>query len=143
MNKLSVVVPVYNSENSLEMLVERLMDELLGHYPALQIYLVDDASEDRSWMEIQRLCGKYNFIHGLRLKENRGQQNALLAGIQHTECEYVVTVDDDLQHRAENIHLLMEKVLEGYDAVYGIARNITQRPSYRNWGAKLRDVFFS
>jgi undecaprenyl-phosphate 4-deoxy-4-formamido-L-arabinose transferase len=142
MNKLSVVVPVYNSENSLEMLVERLMDELLGHYPSLHIYLVDDASMDRSWMEIQRLCGNYSFVHGLRLKENRGQQNALLAGIQHTDCEFVVTVDDDLQHRAENIHLLMEKVTEGYDAVYGIARNITQRPSYRNWGAGLRDVFF-
>jgi undecaprenyl-phosphate 4-deoxy-4-formamido-L-arabinose transferase len=142
MNKLSVVVPVYNSENSLEMLVERLMDELLGHYPSLHIYLVDDASMDRSWMEIQRLCGNYSFVHGLRLKENRGQQNALLAGIQHTNCEFVVTVDDDLQHRAENIHLLMEKVDEGYDAVYGIARNITQRPSYRNLGAGLRDVFF-
>ena len=118
------------------------MDELLGHYPSLHIYLVDDASMDRSWMEIQRLCGNYSFVHGLRLKENRGQQNALLAGIQHTNCEFVVTVDDDLQHRAENIHLLMEKVAKGYDAVYGIARNITQRPSYRNLGAGLRDVFF-
>lgn len=142
MNKLSVVVPVFNSENSLEMLVERLLNELLGKYPDLHIYLVDDCSQDRSWIEIQRLCGQFDFVHGLRLKENRGQQNALLAGIQQTNCEFVVTIDDDLQHRAENIHLLMEKIQEGYDAVYGIAKDVKQRPIYRNWGAKLRDLFF-
>ena len=142
MNKLSIVVPVYNSENSLVILVERLSQELLGQFPDMQIYFVDDASQDHSWREINGLCEKYNYIFGLRLKENRGQQNALLAGIQHVNSEYVVTVDDDLQHRAENILLLMDKIAEGYDAVYGIARDITQRPGYRNLGAKLRDLFF-
>lgn len=143
MNELSIVIPVYHSEESLPLLVEKLGQSLSERYPDFQIYLVDDGSKDASWETIQAICEETPSIHGLRLVENRGQQNALLAGIQHTNSKFVVTIDDDLQHRCENIFLLMEKISEGYEAVYGIARDLKQRPNYRNWGAKLRNVFFT
>ncbi len=115
----SIVIPVYNSQASLAPLLERLQTVLPGIFSEFEIILVDDGSQDRSWETILRLRRLYPALRSLRLMRNYGQHNALLCGIRVARYELVVTLDDDLQHPPEEIPLLLEKLNEGYDVVYG------------------------
>lgn len=116
---LTVVVPVYNSESTLQALAERLgtvLPTIANEYEAI---LVNDGSRDRSWAVIEELSITYPWIHGVNLMRNYGQHNALLAGIRKASYQFVITMDDDLQNPPEEIPLLLTKLEEGYDIVYG------------------------
>ncbi|MBK8027345.1 MAG: glycosyltransferase family 2 protein [Chloroflexi bacterium] len=115
----SVVVPVYNSENTLSPLVERLTAVLNDLCPQYEILLVNDGSRDRSWEAIAALVGQYSTVRGINLMRNYGQHSALLCGIRAARHDVVVTLDDDLQNPPEEIPLLLAKLNEGYDVVYG------------------------
>lgn len=117
--RLSVVVPVYNSERSLPDLARRLQPVLQACAVEYELILVNDGSHDHSWEVIVRLVQEYPWIHGINLMRNYGQHNALLCGINAAKYEVVVTMDDDLQHPPEEIPKLLEKLTEGYDVVYG------------------------
>src|SRR4051812_20508608 len=98
---ISVVVPVFNSEQSLDELVERLastLEVLAGEH---EIILVDDGSRDGSWEVIEKLAVAHRAVRGIQLMRNYGQHNALLAGIRAARFELVATMDDDLQHPPE------------------------------------------
>ncbi len=116
---ISVVVPVYNSEGTLAELVQRLHAVLPSCASAFEIVLVNDGSRDRSWQVIGDIVTKFPAVRGLNLMRNYGQHNALLAGIRVAKYELIVTMDDDLQNPPEEIPKLIEKLAEGYDAVYG------------------------
>ena len=116
---VSVVVPVYNSEASLEELVARLDAVLKQKKLAAEVILVNDASPDGSWSRIQSLCQRYAFAQGVNMMRNYGQHNALLCGIRLARHEAIVTIDDDLQHPPEEIPRLLEELERGYDVVYG------------------------
>ena len=118
---LSIVVPVYNSELTLPSLVERVQAILEKIAQNSEIFFVDDGSSDDSWLTIQKLAEKYDNITGIRLMRNYGQHNALLCGIEHCSYDFIVTMDDDLQHPPEEIPKLLAKLEEGYDVVYGNA----------------------
>lgn len=139
MRTLSVVIPVYNAELSLEDLHRELntrLGELGGRF---EIIFVDDGSRDRSWEIIQSLCAVDARVRGIRLSRNFGQHNALLCGIRAADCEVIVTMDDDLQNPPEEIPKLLEKLEEGYDVVYG-ANERGQHGTWRNaasWVTKL------
>lgn len=120
---LSVVVPVYNSEESLPLLVERLLRVLPELAPHYELLLVNDASKDASWTTIQRLSQANLWIRGINLMRNYGQHNALLCGIRAARYDVIVTIDDDLQHPPEEIPKLLDKLAEGSDVVYGIPLN--------------------
>lgn len=115
----SVVIPVYNSELTLEMLVERLSQVLPDITSTYEVILVNDCSLDHSWEIICRLSQQFPWIRGINLMRNYGQHNALLCGIRAARNEVTITMDDDLQHPPEEIHKLIEKLQEGYDVVYG------------------------
>ncbi len=117
--KISVVIPVYNSELSIRELVKRLENVLENVAEKYELILVNDASKDRSWEVICELASKYNWIRGFNLMRNYGQHNALLSGIRAASYEMILTMDDDLQHPPEEIPKLLEKLKEGYDVVYG------------------------
>jgi undecaprenyl-phosphate 4-deoxy-4-formamido-L-arabinose transferase len=117
--RLSVVVPVYNSEQSLPDLARRLQPVLQSQAVEYELILVNDGSHDHSWEVIVRLVQEYPWIRGINLMRNYGQHNALLCGINAVKYETVVTIDDDLQHPPEEIPKLLEKLTEGYDVVYG------------------------
>jgi glycosyltransferase involved in cell wall biosynthesis len=115
----SVVVPVYNGCASLDALIKRLdkvMCGLRGEYEAI---LVNDGSSDGSWLEICRLSATFPWVRGINLMQNYGQHNALLAGIRQARHRIIITIDDDLQHRPEDIPKLLAKLEEGWDVVYG------------------------
>lgn len=115
----SVVIPVYNSQPTLPVLVERLEEVLCGLTPCFEVVLVNDGSEDESWQVIYDLTEQYRWVKGINLMRNYGQHNALLCGIRAARYETIVTMDDDLQHPPEEIGKLLDKLAEGYDVVYG------------------------
>jgi glycosyltransferase involved in cell wall biosynthesis len=121
MNKpsISVVVPVYNSQDSLPELATRLMPVLSALSSDFELILVNDGSRDQSWQIVEQLAAKHDWIVGINLMRNYGQHNALLCGIRTAKYEVVVTLDDDLQNPPEEIHRLLDKLAEGFDVVYG------------------------
>ena len=119
-NSLSVVIPVYNSENTLDELLGRLAQTLPLLTPVYEVILVNDGSHDRSWEIIYNLTQTYSWARGINLMRNYGQHNALLCGVRLARAEVIVTMDDDLQHPPEEIHKLIEKLEQGFDVVYGI-----------------------
>ncbi|TLM99609.1 glycosyltransferase family 2 protein, partial [bacterium] len=116
---ISIVVPVYNSEKSLPDLARRLAAVLPGLAQQYELILVNDGSPDRSWETICALSQQYPWIYGIDLMRNYGQHNALLCGVRQARYAITLTMDDDLQHPPEELHVLLEKLAEGYDVVYG------------------------
>ena len=100
---ISVVVPVYNGERSLDELIRRLEPVLEGETVRYEVILVDDDSRDGSWERIRELARARPWVHGMRLTRNYGQHNANLCGFLHADGDYVVTMDDDLQNPPEEI----------------------------------------
>ena len=114
---LSIVVPVFNSEKSLDALVVELR-EVLGGTEA-ELLLVNDGSRDRSWDVITSLAEGHSWIRGINLMRNYGQHNALLCGIRAACGEVIVTIDDDLQNPPHEIPKLLAKLDDHHDVVYG------------------------
>ena len=119
MSSVSVVIPVYRSENSIALLVDSLARELPAYAKQYEVILVEDGGGDNSWTVIENLAKKYPFVRGFKLMRNFGQHNALLCGIRAARHDCIVTMDDDLQHPTRHIKTLLAKLEEGYDVVYG------------------------
>jgi undecaprenyl-phosphate 4-deoxy-4-formamido-L-arabinose transferase len=114
-----VVVPVYNSGESLPHLVERLATVLPSVSRQFEVILVNDGSRDESWQVLQRLRCAYPFLQTVDLMRNYGQHNALLCGIRAAQFDTVVTLDDDLQNPPEEMPKLLDALNRGADVVYG------------------------
>ena len=119
MFSLSVVVPVFNSEQSLPLLCARLLPVLKEISEQYELILVNDGSRDNSWETICKLAEEFHWVYGINLRRNYGQHNALLSGIRTAKHGVIITMDDDLQNPPEEIPKLLEKLSEGYDVVYG------------------------
>ena len=119
MPSISVVIPVYRSQNSIALVVKELAAELPKLTDAFEAVLVEDSGGDGSWDVIQRLAAEYEWVRGFKLMRNYGQHSALLCGIRAASFEIVVTMDDDMQHPTPKIKDLLDKLAEGYDVVYG------------------------
>jgi undecaprenyl-phosphate 4-deoxy-4-formamido-L-arabinose transferase len=130
---VSVVIPVYNSEETLGPLLERLSSVLAS--AEHEVVLVDDGSHDASWKTIEALAATHASVRGVRLMRNYGQHNALLCGIRSATRDVIVTMDDDLQHPPEEVPKLLE-ALEGHDVVYGTPE-IEQHGALRNLASRL------
>lgn len=118
----SVVIPVYNGADTLELLIQRLGKVLPNVAEAFEVIMVNDGSPDNSWEIIEQLAAKNPWVVGIRLIRNFGQHNATLCGIRQARFETIVTMDDDLQNPPEEIHLLLAQLAKGYDVVYGVPR---------------------
>ena len=121
MPDVSVVIPVYNSEKNLNALFDRLVATLdsLAEIEAYEIIFVEDSSRDRSWEVIQGIASRDPRVTGIRHSRNFGQHNALLRGIRAAKYELILTCDDDLQHPPEEIPILYDQLVKGFDVVYG------------------------
>jgi glycosyltransferase involved in cell wall biosynthesis len=115
----SIVIPVYNSEETLAELVNRIfktMDVLTKH---TEIIFVNDCSRDHSWDVLKSLKKTDSRIKILHLAKNSGQHNAILCGLNHASGKYIIIMDDDLQNPPEEIPKLIKMIDEGYFVVYG------------------------
>ena len=124
---VSIVVPVYNSEQTLDELVGRLKTAVAPVSRLFEILLVNDGSADRSWEVARRLAAEHAEVRGISLLRNHGQHNALLCGIREARGEIIVTIDDDLQNRPEDVPALVARVRDGCDVVYAV-------PRHQQWG---------
>ena len=134
MPSVSVVIPVYRSEQSVGLVVEELAQTLPEFADRFEVILVEDDGGDKSWAVIEQSSAEYHFVRGYRLTRNFGQHNALLCGIRAARYEVVVTMDDDLQHPPPEIRRLLDKLADGYDVVYGTPEN-AQHTHFRNFAS--------
>ena len=118
-SRISVVVPVFNSAETLPDLITRLDVVLPRVAPQFEVILVNDGSTDNTMAAIEVLLGKFPYVRGVDLMRNYGQHNAILCGVRLAEGDVVITIDDDLQNPPEEIPRLITKLAEGYDVVYG------------------------
>ena len=132
-------MPVYNSAATLGVLVERLSTALQPLISEFEIVLVNDASRDHSWNVIEQLSLADPRVRGIDLARNQGQHNALLCGFRAARFDVIVTLDDDLQHRPEEIVRLLEKLEDGYDVVYG-ARKAEGHGLLRNVASRITKI---
>jgi len=117
--ELSVVVPVYNEEDSVEILYSEVRAALDGAGRSFELILVDDHSSDTSlarMLELRRADPRVKVLH---FRRNYGQTAAMSAGFEHSRGRVVVTLDGDLQNDPADIPRLLERIDEGYDIVAG------------------------
>jgi len=116
--KISVVIPVYKSQETIELLTQKLIDVLSKITNDYEIIYVNDDSPDNSWDIIQKLCKENPKIIGISLSRNFGQHPAILCGIKHASGDAIVVMDCDLQEDPKYIPELVRKLQEGNDIVF-------------------------
>jgi glycosyltransferase involved in cell wall biosynthesis len=116
--EISVVVPVYNEEGNLPVLIPALVEVLKGLGHSYEMIFVDDGSSDGSRRILREMASQYPFLRILRFKENRGLSTALVAGMREARGEKIVTLDSDLQNDPADIPRLLE-YLDRYDMATG------------------------
>lgn len=134
---VSVVIPCYRSEKMLEKVVSEIRSELLKREENdYQIILVNDCSPDNTIDVIRKLAKDDKKIVGVDLSRNYGQNRARIAAVPYIKGDVAVCMDDDGQHPANEIYTLVDKVLEGYDLVYGKFKEQKQ-PLFRRTVSKV------
>jgi len=116
---ISIIIPVFNSENIVKNTVEQSIYELKSQKLNFEIILINDGSKDNSWRTIKKLTQKYPEIISINLLKNYGQHTAIYCGIEQSKGNYLVTLDDDLQNPPKEIIKLINKITDGYDVVFG------------------------
>ncbi|HXB39365.1 MAG TPA: glycosyltransferase [Bacteroidia bacterium] len=133
--KISIVIPVYNSEDCLLQLNDEL-EKAMTAFDTYEIILVNDRSTDGSWEKIIQICSVNKFVTGINFRKNFGQDNAIMAGLQVAKGSYIVIMDDDLQHSPSDIVHLYSKCREGYDICYGYFKKKNQK-KWKNIGSYI------
>jgi undecaprenyl-phosphate 4-deoxy-4-formamido-L-arabinose transferase len=121
---VSVVIPVYQGQNTLIELADRLDAALPKFCEKFEVLFINDGSQDQSWNVICQIVEKYAWAKGIKLMRNYGQDNATLCGIRAAQYPITITMDDDLQHPPEELSKLVSKLDEGYDVVFGVSQNV-------------------
>ena len=118
--ELSIVISLFNEQESLRELVQWIHEALAGKVSDYEIIMVDDGSTDGSWSTIQEMAATDKTIHGIRFRRNYGKSAALYCGFEAAQGDIVVTMDADLQDDPTEIPEMMRMIREdGYDLVSG------------------------
>jgi len=134
---VSLVIPVYNGELTLEKLYSSIRAELNGKL-SYEVIFVYDCGKDQSWPLILKLKARYSEeIKAVRLSRNFGQHNAIICGFRYATGNFIVTMDEDGQHDPADIPLLLKVAQDGpFDVVYGNPV-LRRHDSWRNWTSNL------
>lgn len=133
---VSIVVPVYGGITALPELCRRLDQVMRSAGLAHEVILVDDRGQTEAWGAICTVAAQYPRVRGLRLGRNFGQHAATICGIAHARGEWIVTMDDDLEHPPEAVPALLAAGDEDYPLVYGVFEKRTHA-AYRNLSSEL------
>jgi glycosyltransferase involved in cell wall biosynthesis len=135
---ISIVVPLYNEEESLPHLIEwieRVMNENNFSY---EVLLIDDGSKDNSWVVIEQLSAKNPNVKGVKFRRNYGKSAALNVGFERVEGDVIITMDADLQDSPDEIPELYKMIkTEGYDLVSGWKKKRYDSKLMKNLPSKL------
>lgn len=136
---VSVVVPLYNEEESLPELVEWIDSVIKANNLTCEVILVDDGSTDRSWDVVEDLASKYSIVRGISFLRNYGKSAALYTGFEAAQGDVVITMDADLQDSPNEIPELHRMIVEDkYDLVSG-----WKQKRYDPIGKRLPSKFFN
>ncbi|WFB35444.1 glycosyltransferase family 2 protein [Kiritimatiellota bacterium B12222] len=116
---LSIVIPVYNEEESVDLLCQKLDEALQPLSLKYEAVLVDDGSRDKTWQMLLENKRKYPYLHLIRFRRNFGQTAAMAAGLDAAEGNVIITMDADLQNDPKDIPLLLEAMTDEVDVVSG------------------------
>lgn len=117
---LTIVVPVYNEEESLPELISWIKKSLKDALSSFEVILIDDGSADRSWEVIKNLRDEFGFIRGIKFSRNYGKSAALQKGFEMASGKVVVTMDADLQDSPEEVPAMFDMIMnDGYDIISG------------------------
>jgi dolichol-phosphate mannosyltransferase len=137
MPDVSVVIPVYNEESTLDVLLERLVAALLIIGPNFEVVFVDDGSRDRSLELLRGYHAKDSRVKYLSLSRNFGHQVAVTCGLDHAGGRAVIVMDGDLQDPPEILPDIVARWREGYDVVYAVRQqrkeNLFKRAAYKSF----------
>ncbi len=121
-NKISIIVPIYNSAAFMAQLLEAIDLEKNKSNWNLELLLIDDGSKDKSFEKIEELALKYSYIKGFKLSKNFGHQIAVKTGLSHCTGDYIAIIDDDLQDPPALLPYFFEHLDKGYDVAYGVRK---------------------
>jgi len=117
---ISVVIPLYNEEESLPELAAWIQSVMEKNGYSYEVIFVNDGSTDRSWQVIEKLASESEHIKGIKFRRNYGKSPALFCGFEKAEGDVVITMDADLQDSPDEIPELYRMITEeGYDLVSG------------------------
>lgn len=137
--KYSIVAPVYRSGPWLNELVQRIESTMRQIGEPFEVILVNDCSpDDVTWPIIEELCQKFDFLTGIDLLYNVGQFRAVLCGFEHALGEFIITLDDDLQHPPEEIPKLVREMKENPELLCVMGKYEGKKHSFlRNLGSEF------
>lgn len=128
--KLSICIPIYNEQDNIPVLYEKLISVLEKIGEDFEIIMVNDGSRDRSEEILDELGERDRRVKVIHFSNNYGQTSAMMAGIEHSSGDVIISMDGDNQNDPEDIPGLLEKINEGFDVVSG-------------WRKKRKDSFAS
>lgn len=117
--RISVVIPVYNEEDNINLMYEKVVSALDAIGSTWEVIFIDDGSQDSSYSKLEAIGKRNTSIKVVRFVRNFGQTAALAAGIDHAQGEVIIPMDADLQNDPADIKLLLDKLDEGFDVVSG------------------------
>jgi glycosyltransferase involved in cell wall biosynthesis len=135
--KVSVVVPLYNEEESIRLLYEAITQAIQNVLPDYEIIFVDDGSTDATFSLAESLARYDSRLRVLKFRRNYGQTPAMAAGIDYAGGEIIVTMDGDLQNDPRDIPLLVDKIIDGFDIVVGWRFNRKDKLVTRKFPSKI------
>lgn len=139
---VSIVIPVYNSSKTLEILTEEITSVFQGTNYNYEVLFIDDCSTDDSWEILKNINKKNKHFRICKLAKNIGQWMATLAGISRAKGQAIVTIDDDLEYDTKDIIKLLDYYLKNnYYIVYGVPTEKKNRDIYYKLFFKVRDRF--
>jgi glycosyltransferase involved in cell wall biosynthesis len=119
MAKYSIVVPFHNEEENVTILYARLKQVMEQVGDSFELILVEDGSTDRTYKLLEEIAAVDSRVLIVKLRRNFGQTSALAAGFDHSQGDFILAMDGDLQHDPAEIPIFLEKLEEGYDVVSG------------------------
>lgn len=136
MQKISVVIPCYNSEKTIGAVVDEIVSVVEGKLE-YEIVLVNDGSTAALWEVIRSISDQYSGkVRGIRFAKNFGQHSALMAGYRAAKGDVIIQMDDDGQCDPQGIFVLLDKLEEGYDVVYARYPD-AKKAKWRSLGSEI------
>jgi dolichol-phosphate mannosyltransferase len=140
---LSVIIPIYNEEESIPVLCEKLFGVLDRMGRVFEVLCIDDGSSDGSLAALQKIAVERPELKVVSFRRNFGQTAAMMAGIDHAEGQIIVSIDADLQNDPEDIPALLAKMDEGFDVVSGWRKDRHDAAFRRNFVSRVANRLIS
>jgi len=143
MPKVSVVVPIYNELENVDLMYQEIVLAMKKQQRSFEVVFVDDGSTDGTQQSLRDIAKIDQRVKLVLLKRNFGQSAAMMAGIQKSSGEFIVTIDGDLQNDPADIPMMLNKLEEGFDLVHGWRKDRKDKTLSRKLPSKIANWLIS